>query len=237
MLDVHESWDDVHRMDWNCSFVAPFAWLISGPASSGKTMVVLEFVKKIRRLMVPPAKRLVIAYKTYQSAYDALSELIATEMIQGVPEVSGLREGDLLLLDDLMSNVTDCVEFFTVHSHHIPCSVIFLSQNMFANKQRTLSLNAHYLTIFRNPRDRGQIKTLASQLESDSAFVTDAFEKATGDKPHTYLHINCKQKAQSLYKYRSKIDPIGATVYVRKTMEKNTKRGQEEDIRKLTETL
>ena len=226
-------WDDVHQMDWNCSFVAPFAWLISGPASSGKTMVVLEFVKKVRRLMVPPPKRLVIAYRTYQSAYDALRRLIHTELIKGVPEVSRLREGDLLLLDDLMSDVEDCVEFFTVHSHHIPCSVIFLSQNMFANKQRTLSLNAHYLTIFRNPRDNRQIKTLASQLETDSAFVTSAFQQATGDKPHTYLHVNCKQKAQSLFKYRSRIDPVGSPVYVRAEIKERAKQCGEEDIIKM----
>jgi hypothetical protein len=156
------------------------------------------------------------------------------ELIKGVPQVLQLRDGDLLLLDDLMKNVDECVEFFTVHSHHVPCSVIFLSQNMFAKGQRSLSLNAHYLTLFRSPRDTSQIKTLATQLESDnSKLVTDAFRKATGEKAHTYLHINCKQKAQSLYKYRNCTDPVGATVYVGEEIARNARQYSDEDIRRM----
>ena len=174
-LQQQRQMQNIHQMDWNCSFVAPFSWMLAGPSGSGKTQVIVEFVKKIARLMIPPAKRLVIGYNTYQSAYDELRQIMHVELVKGVPKVSQLRDGDLLLLDDLMKNVDECIPFFTIHSHHVPCSVIYLSQNMFAKGQRSLSLNAHYLTLFRSPRDTSQIKTLATQLESDnSKLVTDA---------------------------------------------------------------
>ena len=45
-------------------------------------------------------------------------------------------------------------------------SVIFLTQNLFhKNKHmRTISLNAHYLVLFKNPRDVEQFTTLARQM-------------------------------------------------------------------------
>ena len=48
---------------------------------------------------------------------------------------------------------------FTKGSHHSNLSVLHLVQNVFdKNKHtRTISLNAHYLVIFKNPRDASQV--------------------------------------------------------------------------------
>lgn len=45
---------------------------------------------------------------------------------------------------------------------------------------RTVSLNAHYLVLFKNPRDTTQIHTLASQMfPGNSALLLTAFKDAT----------------------------------------------------------
>ena len=55
---------------------------------------------------------------------------------------------------------------FTKGSHHRNLSVLHLVQNVFdKNKHtRTISLNTHYLVIFKNPQDASQITHLAKQM-------------------------------------------------------------------------
>ena len=62
----------------------------------------------------------------------------------------------LVILDDLMSEADDRVtKLFTKGSHHRNISVMFIVQNLFGKnkEQRTISLNSHYLVVFKNPRD------------------------------------------------------------------------------------
>ena len=51
-------------------------------------------------------------------------------------------------------------------SHHSDTSVIYLVQNLFSkNKEsRTISLNAQYMIVFKNPRDSSQLANLARQM-------------------------------------------------------------------------
>jgi len=73
-------------------------------------------------------------------------------------------ESTLLILDDLMSETNQLVaNVFTKISHHRNVSVVYLTQNLFDKNKyaRTISLNAHYLVLFKNPRDATQFATLA----------------------------------------------------------------------------
>jgi len=73
-------------------------------------------------------------------------------------------ESTLLILDDLMSETNELVaNVFTKISHHRNVSVVYLTQNLFDKNKyaRTISLNAHYLVLFKNPRDATQFATLA----------------------------------------------------------------------------
>ena len=89
----------------------------------------------------------------------------------------------LLILDDLMAEADDSIaNVFTKISHHRNVSVIFLTQNLFhKNKHmRTISLNAHYLVLFKNPRDVEQFATLARQMYAKNwQFAVEAFRDAT----------------------------------------------------------
>ena len=59
-----------------------------------------------------------------------------------------------------MSEADDRVtKLFTKECHHRNISVMFIVQNLFGKKkeQRTISLNSHYLVVFKNPRDASQM--------------------------------------------------------------------------------
>ena len=103
-------------------------------------------------------------------------------------------------------NLTD---LFTKGSHHNNISVIHIVQNLFGkNKhQRTLSLNSHYLVVFKNPRDMSQISFLARQMyPSNKKYVQDAYKDAT-ETPHGYLLIDLKQSTPDNLRLRTGIFP------------------------------
>ena len=84
---------------------------------------------------------------------------------------------------------------FTEGSHHYNCSVIYIVQNLFnQNKEnRTISLNSHYIVVFKNPRDDSQIVHLAKQsYPSRPKIVHEAFLDATS-KPFGYLLFDFTQ--------------------------------------------
>ena len=58
---------------------------------------------------------------------------------------------------------------------------------------RTVSLNAHYIVLFKNLRDALQVKHLANQLFlGKSKFLIDAYKQATS-RPHGYLLLDLTQ--------------------------------------------
>src|SRR5207245_1259033 len=93
--------------------------------------------------------------------------------------------------------------------HHRNLSIWFLMQNIFhkAKEIRTITLNAQYIVLFKNPRDRQQIKVLARQMfDGDAKVMEKAFEMATAE-PHGYLLVDLKQDTDELHRLRSKIVP------------------------------
>ena len=81
-----------------------------------------------------------------------------------------LNKRNLIVFDDQMIDASKgkrIVNLFTRGSHHRNLSVIYFVQNLFHQGKggRTISLNTHYLVfIFKNPRDKLQILTLAKQM-------------------------------------------------------------------------
>jgi hypothetical protein len=53
------------------------------------------------------------------------------------------------------SEVAAAASLFTKKSHHRNISVMYIEQNLFhkGKNHRTISLNAHYMVLFKNPRD------------------------------------------------------------------------------------
>ena len=116
----------------------------------------------------------------------------------------------ILILDDLMSQADDRVEnIFTKLSHHKSVSVLFLTQNLFfkSKQARTISLNSHYIVVFKNARDAMQISNLARQMyPGNSKFMVEAFKDATSG-PYGYLLIDMKPYTEEAYRLRTNIFP------------------------------
>jgi len=109
-------------------------------------------------------------------------------------------------MNETNRSVTD---LFTKGSNHRNISVICIAQNLFnkGKEHRAISLNSHYIVVFKNPRDLSQIIHLAKQAyPSRPKIVQQAFADATSD-PYGYLLFDFKQSTPEKFRLRSKIFP------------------------------
>ena len=65
-----------------------------------------------------------------------------------------------------------------------------------------VSLNAHYLVLFKNPRDKSQIGVLSRQLQMPH--LLPAYEDATG-RPHGYLLVDLSPQTPDELRLRSQL--------------------------------
>jgi len=166
---------------------------------------VTKFIKYSHAVISPAPKKILWCYGVYQDLFDTLQ---GVEFHDGVPDGETLQSGTLLILDDLMHEADDRVEkIFTKYSHHRHISIMLLTQNLFFKKTRTIGLNAHYMILFKNPRDATQIAYLARQMfPSKSKFMIEAFKEATS-QPYSYFVIDLKPDTEERMRLRSGIFP------------------------------
>ena len=75
----------------------------------------------------------------------------------------------ILVLDDLQQvceKDREVAEMFTVGSHHLNFTLIYLYHNIFSKGyfSRLINLNSHFNILFRNNRDILQVQTLRHQI-------------------------------------------------------------------------
>ena len=80
-----------------------------------------------------------------------------------------------------------------------------------------MSLNAHYIVAFKNPRDVTQIATLAKQMyPGNTKFMVEAYRDATST-PYGYLLVDLKPQTVEQLRLRTNIFPDEVNyAYVRK---------------------
>ena len=86
-------------------------------------------------------------------------------------------------------------DLFTRGSHHRGILVLYLTKNSFppGKLSQTISLNSHYMIIFRNPIDSLGITTLPKEMfPKRGNYFLKAFQDATS-KPYGYLVVDCHQ--------------------------------------------
>ena len=185
-------------MSWK--FRHPSTIMISGPTGSGKT----KFVERVlvERLFSVDHNRVFWVYSEWQPAYESLQQLRPDIMFKkGLGDENEFYNSlsnfnrNLVILDDQMSSIGNSKtlsRLFTEGSHHRNLSIIYIVQNLFdkGRSHRTVSLNAQYFVLFKNPRDKSQIDTIARQMYPGKVkFLRDAFQDAT-KLPFTYLIID-----------------------------------------------
>ena len=170
---------------------SPFTCVVAGPTGCGKTV----FVRKLLAsdLIFPRPRKVIWCYSDCQSAYEEVN----AKFVEGLTE----EDCDLIIIDDLMDEFKKVVDLFIKKSHHRNTSVLFVVQNICLKGLRTISLNAHYLVLFKNPRDSSQITYLGRQMGSSKA-VTAAYKDATS-KPYGYLFVDMKQDTPETTRLRT----------------------------------
>ena len=191
-------------------FQHSFTMTLSGPTGSGKTEWVKRFIRNIVSVMSPVPDKIVWCYGEWQEGYQDIQSLVS--FTEGIPNIESwdTKTKRLMIIDDLMAEADERVSrLFTKGSHHRNISVIYLVQNFFnKNKhQRTITLNSHYLVLFKNPRDKSQIGHLAKQMyPGHIAFVHEAFKQAT-ERPFGYLLFDLRQDTPDHLRLRTNIFP------------------------------
>ena len=184
--------------------IHPFSLLIVGKSGVGKTELVKRLLCHIDQVVSPPPQRIIYCYSIWQPAYEEMKNYITNiEFVKGIPE--HLEEDDfinplitnLILFDDVISDALEdkrLGDLFTKGSHHRNLSVILISQNLFhkGKEARTISLNAHYMILFNNPRDVTQIQTLARQMQPGKTHQFLRKYKEIVSKPYASLFIDLK---------------------------------------------
>lgn len=153
--------------------------------------------------------QILLYYAEWQPVYKKLTGNI--EFREGVPQSSDFDDNldpKLVILDDLMAEAgKSVVTMFTRGSHHRNLIIFFLTQNLFHQGQREISLNANYVVVFKNPRDNAQIAHFARQICPENArYVQEAYLDATS-RAHGYLLFDLKQSTPENCRLRTNIFP------------------------------
>ena len=201
------------------AFKHPFTAIVAGPTGCGKTQFTFRLIENADNMIQPAPTKIYYCYSEYQSLFSKYPHIIFNEGLPDIREFDG-RQPTLLVIDDLMQETNDTVaNIFTKISHHRNISVLYLTQNLFPKNKhaRTISLNSHYIVLFKNPRDAGQFAVLARQMyPKGSKFAIEAFNDAT-ERPFGYLLVDLKPDTEERFRLRTNIFPGEQTaVYVKK---------------------
>ena len=200
-------------------FEHPFTCMVAGMTGSGKTVWVQSLLQQAQAVIDQAPERIIWCYSQWQNAYTQLLMTIPTiEFVKGIPEslendsYLDVNKRNLIVIDDQMIEAgkdNRIVNLFTKGSHHRNLSVVYIVQNVFhqGRGSRSISLNSHYLVLFKNPRDKLQVLTLAKQMyPGRTDFLLKQYEEAVR-RPYGYLLIDLKTTTQDDCRLRTNVLP------------------------------
>jgi len=117
----------------------------------------------------------------------------------------------LVIHDDLLNDVysKQVCDLFTKVNHHRNISVILITKNIFHQGRywRDISLNAIYLVLLKNVRDKNEFIFLARQVyQENKASLYKAYLDAT-QLFHGYLILYLSQDTDDRLRFRTNIYP------------------------------
>ena len=169
-------------MEFDYTLHHPFVFVISGSTQSGKSTLVDKILTRKNEIIFPSIVKIVYCFveeqqDRFEKLKQALGDSISFQrgMEFEIPEDNEIPT--LIILDDFMDEISgsyksQICELATRGSHHRSLSVIITLQNFFYKNLRTLTLNAKYIVILKNPRDMTMIKYLSREIGTKNLLET-----------------------------------------------------------------
>lgn len=154
-------------------------------------------------MICPPIDEIIWCYGIYSPQLKSLKEEFGSliKMHKGVPSLAYLErkvaderkehKRRLIVFDDLMGS--DVSSYFSMGSHHLDLSVVYVVQNVFhqSKEMRNVFLNAHYKILFHNPSDLVQLTHLSSKMfPRQPHFLQGVMKEVRDRNTHAYLVID-----------------------------------------------
>ena len=182
--------------------------LISAPSQAGKSTFVRKLIDSAPVMIDPVPNNFFWCYSLPQPWMSQTADKITFH--KGLIDLDKIPPNSLLVIDDLQNSLSEKdSKIATQTSHHRNINVIYITQNLFykGKAHRDLSLNANYVVLFKNPRDKMQASALGRQIFPGKAdFFQKAYEDATRD-PFSYLLIRLRQTDHDSLRLSSKVFP------------------------------
>ena len=142
---------------------------------SGKTVWVQSLLTQAYRMILKPSSRKdSVVLLTVAAHYMEKLVTIPTALEQDA--YFSVNKRNLIVFDDQMTDAGKdqrIVNLFTKGSHHRNLSVIYIVQNVFhqGKGSRSISLNSHYLVLFKNPRVKLQVDSSQTNVSRGHRFL------------------------------------------------------------------
>ena len=216
-------------MNYDLRFKAPFSLILSGVSGSGKTTWVENLLKNYneiidngrdyRNLLWISGTEQPELFKRVEEIFDGHTRFITKLPENLYTEIEKMNKKMTIIIDDLMheiSNLKDIGKLFTKGRSHLNVNVIVMMQNPFprGTEMRNLALNTQYQVLFKNPRDRSQIRFLAQQImPTCSNTFLNIYNDATV-RLYGYLLCDFTQSIDESLRLRTNIFPKEAPMIV-----------------------
>ena len=185
---------------------------IAGPSSSGKTVFVQKLIKYRQVLFRQNVNNIHWYYGIiHPPKIPRVNMILHKGLTDGWS--GDIKPLDMIVLDDLFveaANNKEVTNAFTRLAHHTPCTILFITQNVFhhSTESRTRALNTHYLVLMKNPRDASQISYIARQMfPKNSNFLVESYRDATSGNAFSYMLLDFRQQTPEYMRVRSEIFP------------------------------
>ena len=209
----------------NIPFASPTTIGIFGPTQVGKSFLLKQLLVNSSEVFSSNPSWFLYCYAVELPIFEEIREVHGNTISfkQGIPDSEELKalssktNHGIVVLDDLMlevSNDSKTLSLFTVGSHHLNLTVIFIGQNIFPGGKfsRSISLNLHYLILFKNLSDSLQVKNRAQQIfPGRTKEFMEIFNDATS-KPYGYLLIDLSPTGVDEFRLRTHVLPNERTI-------------------------
>ena len=210
--------------DFNFRLSHPSCIYICGPSKSGKSTLTREILLRHDEVFDSPIHEIIYCYGTPQDKWFAKlgKECPKITFHAGLPDEFGDESctAKLYVLDDLLqecSKSPNVLNAFIREAHHKNISVILISQVFFYPGLRSLTLNCHYICLFKNPREMQVVRTLGMQMMGKKNTCLEEGFRDACSKPHGYLFIDLSQEQDDDCRIRDNLfGDNGCKVYMMK---------------------